>query len=70
MESGAVKTARVRLGRGVTVGVGAVVGIGVEAGDRCQIGALSFVPKHSKLDGETTYVGAPARPREDGRSSS
>lgn len=70
VESGAVKTARVRLGRGVTIGVGAVVGIGVEAGDRCQVGALSFVPKHAKLEGDTTYVGAPARPREDTRSSS
>lgn len=61
VESGAVKTARVRLGRGVTVGVGSVVGIGVEAGDGCQIGALSLVPKFSKLDAGATYVGSPVR---------
>ncbi len=49
-ENGIVKTARVRLGRDVTVGVGAVVEIGVEAGAGCQIGALALVPKFSKLE--------------------
>ena len=50
VEGGVVKTGRVRLGRGVTVGLGSMVGIGVEAGERCQIGALSVVPKDTKLD--------------------
>ena len=62
VEGGIVRTGRVRLGRGVTVGLGAVVGIDVEAGDLCQIGALSFVPKHSRLAAEEVYVGIPVAP--------
>ena len=61
VERGVVKTARVKLGRGVTVGLGSVIGIGVEAGDRCVIGALSVVPKHTRLDPRTTYAGVPVR---------
>lgn len=64
VENGVVKTARVRLGRGVTVGVGSVVGIGVSAGDGCQIGALSFVPKFSELEAGATYVGSPVHKME------
>ena len=51
VEGGVVKTGRVRLGRGVTVGLGSMVGIGVEAGERCQIGALSVVPKNTQARG-------------------
>jgi len=61
VEAGVLKSGRVRLGRFVTVGLGSVVGIGVEAGENCQIGALSVVPKYSKLDGGAVYAGAPAR---------
>lgn len=61
VEGGVLRTARIRLGRGVTVGLGSVLEIGVEAGDRCQIGALSFVPKHSRLEGGATYAGIPVR---------
>jgi acetyltransferase-like isoleucine patch superfamily enzyme len=61
VEGGVLKTASVRLGRGVTVGVGSVVGIGVVAGDRCQIGALSFVPKFTELEAGAVYVGSPVR---------
>jgi len=61
VEAGVLKTGRVRLGGFVTVGLGSVVGIGVEAGENCQIGALSVVPKYSKLDGGAVYAGAPAR---------
>lgn len=61
VEGGIVKTAPVRLGPGVTVGVAANIEIGVSAGARCQIGALSAVPKYSVLDGDSTYVGIPAR---------
>lgn len=64
VEGGVVKTGRVRLGRGVTVGLGSMVGIGVEAGDRCQIGALSVVPKNSVLEAGGVYVGVPVRKRE------
>jgi acetyltransferase-like isoleucine patch superfamily enzyme len=59
VEDGMVKTAKVRLGDGVMVGVSSIVGIGVEAGPRCQIGALSFVPKFSKLEAGKTYAGIP-----------
>ena len=61
VEHGVVRTARVRLGDEVTIGLGTVVGIGVEAGARSQIGALSFVPKFARLEADTTYVGAPVR---------
>jgi acetyltransferase-like isoleucine patch superfamily enzyme len=61
VEHGVVKTAAVRLGDHVTIGLGSVIGIGVEAGDRCQVGALSFVPKFSQLNADTTYVGTPVR---------
>jgi acetyltransferase-like isoleucine patch superfamily enzyme len=61
VEGGVVKTAPVRLGSGVTVGLGTVLEIGVDAGDGCQIGALSFVPKFTTLEGNGTYVGAPVR---------
>ncbi|OFW02769.1 MAG: hypothetical protein A3I61_16520 [Acidobacteria bacterium RIFCSPLOWO2_02_FULL_68_18] len=55
------KTAAVRLGDHVTIGLGTIVGIGVEAGPRCQVGALSCVPKCSRLKGGATYVGTPVR---------
>jgi acetyltransferase-like isoleucine patch superfamily enzyme len=61
VESGVVKTGRVRLGGGVTVGLGSMVGIGVEAGERCQIGALSVVPKNTRLEAGAIYAGVPAR---------
>ena len=61
IEGGRLKTGRVRFGDRVTVGVGAVVGIDVAAGDGCQIGALSLVPKHSTLEAGTTYAGIPVR---------
>lgn len=61
VEGGVVKTGYVRLGRGVTVGLGSMVGIGVDAGDRCQIGALSVVPKNSKLEPGAIYAGVRAR---------
>jgi acetyltransferase-like isoleucine patch superfamily enzyme len=66
VEGGLVKTAEVRLGRGVTVGLGSMVGIGVEAGDGCIIGALSVVPKNTKLEARTIYAGVPARRIERG----
>jgi acetyltransferase-like isoleucine patch superfamily enzyme len=61
VEAGVVKTARVRVGRNVTIGLGSVIEIGVEVGANAQIGALSFVPKHLKLEGGHIYAGAPAR---------
>jgi len=59
VERAVIKTGRVRLGRGVIVGLDSIVGIGVEAGPGCQIGAFSLVPKYSKLEAAATYVGRP-----------
>ena len=64
VEAGVVKTARIRLGNDVTIGLGSVIEIGVEIGSHAQVGALSFVPKYTKLEGGLVYVGTPARPLE------
>ena len=61
VEDGLLKTARVRLGSNVTVGLASVIDIDVEIGSHCQIGALTLVPKHSRLEGHAVYVGIPAR---------
>lgn len=61
VEGGIIRTAGVRLGRNVTVGLGSVVEIGVDVGSDCEIGALSFVPKYSKLEAGGVYAGAPVR---------
>lgn len=60
VEHGIVKTGRVRLGRGAMVGLGTLLDIDTEVGDGCQIGALSVVPKHSRLEAGATYAGIPA----------
>lgn len=65
VEGGVVKTGRVRLGRGVTIGLGSVIDIGVTVGDGCQVGALSLVPKHTTLDAQSTYAGIPVRRLDD-----
>ncbi len=62
VERGVVKTARVRLGDRVTIGIGTVIEIGVEIGSDAQVGAMSFVPKYARLPGGMTYVGVPAEP--------
>jgi acetyltransferase-like isoleucine patch superfamily enzyme len=61
VEAGIVKTGSVRLGRNTTVGVASIVEIGVECGPNCTIGALAFVPKQMKLDGDALYAGIPAK---------
>lgn len=61
IERGVVRTGRVVLASDVMVGLGSVIGIGVVADTGCQIGALSFVPKHAHLDAHTAYAGVPAR---------
>jgi acetyltransferase-like isoleucine patch superfamily enzyme len=60
VEGGILKTARVRIGKNVTLGVGSVIGIGVEIGDDAQVGALSVIPKYRKLEPGSTYVGIAA----------
>jgi carbonic anhydrase/acetyltransferase-like protein (isoleucine patch superfamily) len=44
----------------VTIGLCSVIEIGVEIGADAQVGALSFVPKYTRLPGGVVYVGAPA----------
>ncbi len=61
VEQGVVRTARVKIGAGSTIGVNAHVEIGADIGSRCQIGSLSMIPKFSVLSGPGTYVGVPAR---------
>lgn len=59
VERGVVRTAPVVLGAGTTVGVSTHVEIEVETGPGCQIGSLSMVPKGSRLEGDSVYVGCP-----------
>jgi acetyltransferase-like isoleucine patch superfamily enzyme len=61
VEGGLLKTGRVRLGRGVTIGVGTMVEIGVTIGEGTQVGALSVVPKHRTLEPQAIYGGVPVR---------
>lgn len=61
VERGTLYTAPVRLGSGTVVGVNTHVEIDVETGPGCQIGSLSMVPKGSRLDGDSVYVGCPVR---------
>ena len=61
VEAGVVKTAPVRLGREVTIGLGSVIDIGVTVGARSQVGALSLVPKYTTLDANAVYAGIPVR---------
>jgi serine acetyltransferase len=61
VEGGVVKTGHVRLGHHVTIGLGSVIEIGVDAGPHCQVGAMSFVPKHAKLQAGALYAGIPAK---------
>lgn len=61
VEHGVLKTGGVRLGRNVTIGVGSIIEIDVVAGDGCQVGAMSLVPKHMRLDAGTVYVGIPVQ---------
>ena len=49
------------LSRFVTVGLGSMVGINVNAGEKCQIGAMSVVLKGTRLDADSIYVGVPVR---------
>ena len=60
VEAGVVRTGSVRLGRGVTIGLGSIVEIDTDVAEGCQIGAMSFVPKHSRIVEPGVYVGTPA----------
>jgi acetyltransferase-like isoleucine patch superfamily enzyme len=68
-ERGTIITDMIRLGSGTTIGVNTIVGIGVETGPGCQVGALSYVPKNSRLKAGTAYGGVPVRPLESDLAS-
>lgn len=59
VEGGVVRTAPIRIGSNVMLGLGSVIEIGVDIGDGCQVGALSFVPKHARLAAGAIYAGIP-----------
>jgi acetyltransferase-like isoleucine patch superfamily enzyme len=61
VEGGVVKTGRVHLETGVTIGLGSVVGVGVVVGAGTQVGAVSLVPKHSRLHAGSVYAGVPVK---------
>jgi acetyltransferase-like isoleucine patch superfamily enzyme len=61
VEGGIVKTAGVRLGHDVTVGLRSIIEIGVDVGPHSQIGAMSFVPKHTKIPAGCVFGGVPVR---------
>ena len=61
-ERGYIRTDTIELGARTTIGVNTIVGIGVVTGPGCQIGALSFVPKRSRLDADRAYGGVPVKP--------
>jgi acetyltransferase-like isoleucine patch superfamily enzyme len=61
VEAGVVKTAPVRLGRNVTIGLGSGIDIGVTVGAGSQVGAMSLVPKYMTLESNAVYAGIPVR---------
>jgi acetyltransferase-like isoleucine patch superfamily enzyme len=61
VEHGAVITGHVRTGRDVTLGTGSIIGIDVAIGPGTQVGALSLVPKHSRLAEHSVYYGIPVQ---------
>jgi acetyltransferase-like isoleucine patch superfamily enzyme len=61
VERGILKTGPVKVGRGVVIGIDTVIDIDVEFGAGCQVAAMSFVPKHSRLDPGALYGGVPVR---------
>lgn len=61
VEGGVVKTGCVHLETGVTIGLGSVVGIDVVVGRGTQVGAVSLVAKHSRLEGGGVFAGVPVK---------
>ena len=59
-ESRGLVLKRVRIGRNAIVGLNAIVLPGVDVGDRAVIGAGVFVPKDTKIEPGTTYLGKAA----------
>jgi acetyltransferase-like isoleucine patch superfamily enzyme len=62
VEGGTVKAWPVRVGKRAVIGINTVVGPGVEIGDNSAVGAMSFVPKLTKIPANEAWGGVPARP--------
>ena len=56
-ERGVIHTARTVIGPNVMIGNSAVLGIGVKVGEGAQVGALTVVPKYTRITAGTVYLG-------------
>jgi acetyltransferase-like isoleucine patch superfamily enzyme len=61
-EKGKIKAEPVILRKRAVVGVNTVIGPGVEIGEGSAVGAMSFVPKGTKIPPNQAWGGVPARP--------
>lgn len=61
-EKGMLKTQKVILRKRAMVGINSVIGPGVEIGEGSAVGAMSFVPKGTKIPPNQAWGGVPARP--------
>jgi len=61
-EKGLIKAMPVILRKRAVVGVNSVIGPGVEIGEGSAVGAMSFVPKGTKIPPNQAWGGVPARP--------
>lgn len=61
-EKGMIKAQTVVLRKRAIVGVNTVIGPGVEIGEGSAVGAMSFVPKGTKIPPNQAWGGVPARP--------
>lgn len=60
-EGGKIKAQHVVLRRRAVIGINSVVGPGVEIGENSAVGAMSFVPKGTKIPPNEAWGGVPAR---------
>lgn len=61
VEKGILHAAPVRIGKNCVIGVGSIVTPGVQIGDHTQIGALSYIPKHTVIPANCAVGGVPVR---------
>jgi acetyltransferase-like isoleucine patch superfamily enzyme len=61
VERGAINAQRVVMRKRAVLGINAVVGPGVEIGENSAVGALSFVPKGTRIPPNEVWGGVPAR---------
>jgi len=61
-EKGMIKAEHVIMRKRAVLGINSVVGPGVEIGEGSVVGAMSFVPKGTKIPPNQAWGGVPARP--------